>query len=107
MKMSHFQSPLHWVLMSQIGYSLALPVHRYLVKPQQAGRLPFVHSDAIEMPNKVFLICSILDSGAWTLTFFAMGALSAAIVQMLGGAKLIVTFLFSIKVMGKTPTSSQ
>merc|ERR1719160_90335 len=87
--------------MTVVGYSLLLPVHRFLIKPQDPGRLPFMHSDAHIMPLKCYAICLFFDSGAMTLGYCAMGTLSAAVVQMMRSTKLIVTFIISIKLFGK------
>eukprot|EP00747_Dinoflagellata_sp_TGD_P167673 gnl/TRDRNA2_/TRDRNA2_192471_c0_seq1.p1 gnl/TRDRNA2_/TRDRNA2_192471_c0~~gnl/TRDRNA2_/TRDRNA2_192471_c0_seq1.p1 ORF type:complete len:401 (-),score=33.99 gnl/TRDRNA2_/TRDRNA2_192471_c0_seq1:170-1273(-) len=101
MDVQHFHFPIHWVWMGLLGYSLLLPIHTFCVKPQDPGRLPFMHADAHVMPLRCVLVCLLFDSVGMCLGYCAMGTLSAAVVQMMRSTKLIITFVISIKILGR------
>eukprot|EP00747_Dinoflagellata_sp_TGD_P157450 gnl/TRDRNA2_/TRDRNA2_177740_c0_seq5.p1 gnl/TRDRNA2_/TRDRNA2_177740_c0~~gnl/TRDRNA2_/TRDRNA2_177740_c0_seq5.p1 ORF type:complete len:346 (+),score=35.35 gnl/TRDRNA2_/TRDRNA2_177740_c0_seq5:78-1115(+) len=79
-----FLFPMHWVWLTMVGYVMTLPFH--FIMPR--------HGDAQSSKSPLrwyhYGVCMLLDAGGMICSYWALGALSAAIVQMMRGFKLIL-----------------
>eukprot|EP00747_Dinoflagellata_sp_TGD_P129375 gnl/TRDRNA2_/TRDRNA2_174673_c0_seq1.p1 gnl/TRDRNA2_/TRDRNA2_174673_c0~~gnl/TRDRNA2_/TRDRNA2_174673_c0_seq1.p1 ORF type:complete len:357 (+),score=43.39 gnl/TRDRNA2_/TRDRNA2_174673_c0_seq1:72-1142(+) len=77
-----FLFPIHWVWLTMVGYVMTLPFHYCAPKPEQTGKttLPWTH----------YAVCMLLDAAGMICSYWALGALSAAIAQMMRGCKLVI-----------------
>jgi len=101
-EVTDFHFPVHWVLMSQFGYSLAWIVHR-LTTHMDPGCVP--STAGLQKGNgvnqKVYIIAMLLDAMSMVCAHEAMGSISASVVQMMRSTKLIIAFFITTIVMKK------
>jgi len=101
-EVTDFHFPVHWVLISEFGYCLAWIVHR-LTKHLDPGCVP--STSGLQRGNGVnqstYFIAMLLDAMSMVCAHEAMGSISAAIVQMMRSAKLIIAFFITTVVMQK------
>lgn len=97
-----FRYPVHWVWMSQLGYSLAWIAHRF-TQHTDPGCVPSKSGlqKGQGVPPKVYIIAMLLDAMSMVCANEAMGSISASIVQMMRSTKLIIAFFITTVVMQK------
>lgn len=101
-EVTDFHFPVHWVWMSQFGYSLAWIAH-YLTKHTDPGCVPSTSGlqKGKGVHQKTYIIAMLLDAMSMVCAHEAMGTISAAIVQMMRSTKLIIAFFITTVVMQK------
>eukprot|EP00747_Dinoflagellata_sp_TGD_P021475 gnl/TRDRNA2_/TRDRNA2_128512_c0_seq1.p1 gnl/TRDRNA2_/TRDRNA2_128512_c0~~gnl/TRDRNA2_/TRDRNA2_128512_c0_seq1.p1 ORF type:complete len:354 (-),score=34.29 gnl/TRDRNA2_/TRDRNA2_128512_c0_seq1:119-1180(-) len=77
-----FLYPVHWVWLTMIGYVITLPFHFCTRTPHQNDKSP--------LPWAYYAGCMLLDAMGMICSYWALGALSAAIAQMMRGCKLVI-----------------
>eukprot|EP00747_Dinoflagellata_sp_TGD_P114313 gnl/TRDRNA2_/TRDRNA2_171904_c1_seq1.p1 gnl/TRDRNA2_/TRDRNA2_171904_c1~~gnl/TRDRNA2_/TRDRNA2_171904_c1_seq1.p1 ORF type:complete len:352 (-),score=49.88 gnl/TRDRNA2_/TRDRNA2_171904_c1_seq1:107-1162(-) len=107
MDVNHFDFPIHWVFMTAVGYAMFLPIHWWASTGQQQLLPASNNASAAPSTFKVPAISMFLDGAAMSCAYLAMGVLSAAVVQMMRGVKLLITFCMSQYVMGETHTTTK
>jgi drug/metabolite transporter (DMT)-like permease len=97
-----FHYPVHWVWMSQLGYSLAWIAHHF-TKHTDPGNVPSMSGLQKEAgaPQSMYVIAMLLDAMCMVCAYEALGSISAAIVQMMRSAKLVIAFFVTTVVMQK------
>eukprot|EP00747_Dinoflagellata_sp_TGD_P157452 gnl/TRDRNA2_/TRDRNA2_177740_c0_seq7.p1 gnl/TRDRNA2_/TRDRNA2_177740_c0~~gnl/TRDRNA2_/TRDRNA2_177740_c0_seq7.p1 ORF type:complete len:346 (+),score=45.80 gnl/TRDRNA2_/TRDRNA2_177740_c0_seq7:280-1317(+) len=79
-----FLFPIHWVWLTMVGYMMTLPFHffmpRHSVEQSSKPPLKWHH----------YAVCMLMDAAGMICSYWALGALSAAIAQMMRGCKLIL-----------------
>lgn len=97
-----FHYPVHWVWMSQLGYSLAWIAHLF-TKRTDLGCVSCVSGLQMEAGahQSMYVIAMLLDAMCMVCAYEALGSISAAIVQMMRSTKLVIAFFVTTVVMQK------
>jgi len=102
----HFHCPAHWVLMTQLGYSLAWIAHG-LTKQSEPRCMPGGIEKATQVPARTYFTLMCLDALSMAFAYTALGTISAAVVQMMRGIKLVIITFISKFVFKKRPAPQQ